>query len=89
MTNSQNSRITITLPKYINDELDISKKELGYSKNEIIKMAIENFLEERKKAKLQNAVDIMQNEYKSNSELTAFTALDGEDFIWSKKRFGL
>ena len=81
MTNSQNSRITITLPKYINDELDISKKELGFSKTKIIKMAIEKFLEERKKAKLQNAVDIMQDEYKTNKELTAFTALDKEDFI--------
>ena len=81
MTNRQNSRITVTLPKYINDELDASKKELGYTKTEIIKMAIENFLEEQKKAKLQNAVAIMTNEYNNNKELTEFTALDSEDFI--------
>ena len=81
MTNRQNSRITVTLPKYINDELDASKKELGYTKTEIIKMAIENFLEEQKKAKLKNAVAIMANEYNNNKELTEFTALDSEDFI--------
>ena len=81
MTNTQNSRITITLPKYINDELDSSKKELGFSKTEIIKIAIENFLKEQKKAKLQNAVAIMQNEYKNNKELTEFTSLDSEDFL--------
>ena len=81
MTNRQNSRITVTLPKYINDELNASKKELGYTKTEIIKIAIENFLEEQKKAKLQNAVAIMTNEYNNNKELTEFTALDSEDFI--------
>ncbi len=81
MTNTQNSRITITLPKYINDELDSSKKELGFSKTEIIKIAIENFLKEQKKAKLHNAVAIMQNEYKNNKELTEFTSLDSEDFL--------
>ena len=81
MTNRQNSRITVTLPKYINDELDASKKELGYTKTEIIKIAIENFLEEQKKAKLQNAVTIMANEYNNNKELTEFTTLDSEDFL--------
>ncbi len=81
MTNTQNSRITVTLPKYINDELDASKKELGYTKTEIIKIAIENFLEEQKKAKLKNAVELMTNEYQNNKELTEFTTLDSEDFL--------
>ena len=81
MTDTQNSRITITIPKHINEELNSSKKELGYSKTEIIKMAIENFLKERKKEKLKKAVAIMENEYKNNKELTEFTALDGEDFL--------
>ncbi len=81
MTNKQNSRITVTLPKYINDELDASKKELGYTKTEIIKIAIENFLEEQKKAKLKNAVELMTNEYQNNKELTEFTTLDSEDFL--------
>jgi len=81
MTNTQNSRITVTLPKQINDELDASKKELGYTKTEIIKIAIENFLEEQKKAKLKNAVELMTNEYQNNKELTEFTTLDSEDFL--------
>ena len=81
MTNTQNSRITVTLPKHINDELDASKKELGYTKTEIIKIAIENFLEEQKKAKLKNAVELMTNEYQNNKELTEFTTLDSEDFL--------
>ena len=81
MTNTQNSRITVTLPKYINDELDASKKELGFTKTEIIKIAIENFLEEQKKAKLKNAVELMTNEYQNNKELTEFTTLDSEDFL--------
>ena len=81
MTSSESSTITITLPKYINDELNTSKKELGYSKTEIIKIAIEKFLEEQRLAKIKNAVELMKNEYKDNKELTEFTALDREDFI--------
>jgi hypothetical protein len=35
---------------------------------------------EEKRAKLKKSAEIMLAEYKSNEDLTAMTALDGEDF---------
>ena len=76
-----NKQITITIPQHINDELNIYKKELGRSKNEIITIALEKFFKDKKKDKLVKAIEIMKNEYKNNKELTEFTILDSEDFI--------
>lgn len=36
---------------------------------------------EQRRQKLQRAAEIMRAEYANDRELTAFTALDGEDFI--------
>lgn len=36
---------------------------------------------EHRHERLQRAVDVMQEEYSKNDELTAFTSLDGEDFV--------
>lgn len=36
---------------------------------------------ENRRQKLQRAAEIMREEYATDSELTAFTALDGEDFV--------
>jgi len=36
---------------------------------------------ENRRQKLHRAVEIMREEYANDNELTAFTALDGEDFV--------
>ena len=36
---------------------------------------------EEKRAKLRQSVEMMVSEYKTNKDLTALTALDGEDFL--------
>jgi len=36
---------------------------------------------ENRRYKLQRAAGIMREEYSNDSELTAFTALDGEEFV--------
>lgn len=36
---------------------------------------------EQRRKKLQRAAEIMQEEYAKDTGLTAFTALDGEDFL--------
>ncbi len=36
---------------------------------------------EQRQKQLQRAVEIMYEEYAKDAELTAFTALDGEDFV--------
>ena len=82
MTTTQNSydRITFSLPNTLNLALDELKSEINRSKSEIIKMAIESYIAQQNKRKLQRAVALMAEEYENNDELTALTALDSERF---------
>jgi len=61
--------------------LDKLKNEISSSKSEIIKLAIQSYLDQQKKIKLQRAVEMMASEYENNSELTELTCLDSEDFL--------
>ncbi len=65
----------------MNIALDNLKNEIKRSKSEIIKLAIENYLAQQKRLKLQRAVEIMASEYENNDELTEFTILDSENFL--------
>ena len=82
ITNKQNyDRITFSLPKDVNIALGKLKNEAKQSKSEIIKIAIQRYLAQKEKYKLKKAVALMHNEYKNNTELTEFTALDGDDLL--------
>jgi metal-responsive CopG/Arc/MetJ family transcriptional regulator len=74
-------RITFSLPNSMNIALDTLKNEISRSKSEIIKLAIESYLNQQKKIKLQRAVELMADEYENNDKLTEFTSLDSEDFV--------
>ena len=82
MITTQNSydRITFSLPKTLNVALDGLKSEINRSKSEIIKMAIESYIAQQNKKKLQRAIALMAEEYEVNDELTALTSLDSENF---------
>ncbi len=73
-------RITFSLPHSMNVTLDSLKEELQSSKSDIIKQAIEYFVEQQEEKKLSHAVELMAKEYESNDELTCLTDLDSEDF---------
>lgn len=47
----------------------------------IIREMIDEGIQARKRRQWEQAAQLMANEYASDKELTAFTALDGEDFI--------
>jgi metal-responsive CopG/Arc/MetJ family transcriptional regulator len=64
----------------MNAELDNLKNEIKRSKSEIIKLAIQSYLTQQKKIKLQKAVEMMSDEYENDDKLTGFIVLDGEDF---------
>ena len=80
-THIEYDRITFSLPNSMNIALDKLKNELSRSKSEIIKLAIESYLAQEKKIKLQKAVEMMSDEYKNNTKLTEFISLDSEDFL--------
>ena len=80
-THKENDRITFSLPHSMNTALEKLKDEVKRPKSEIIKLAIENYLAQERKIKLQKAVEMMADEYENNDELTVFTSLDGDDFL--------
>lgn len=73
-------RVTISLPAGISREIDSLKNELGLSKSEIMRQALEKFVLEHRRRKIRRIAETMVREYETNAELTAFTVLDGEDF---------
>lgn len=73
-------RLTISLPKNLSSEVEAVRKELNIPKSEIFKIAIEKFLEQYRERKLRQIAEMMAQEYETNEELTALTALDSEDF---------
>lgn len=79
--NDKIDRITFSLPHELNEALDSLKKALHRSKSELINQAIEEFLQKEERRKLEEAVALMEREYADDRELTALTALDGEDFL--------
>ncbi len=79
-TQTNYDRITFSLPNSLNKALDELKSEIKRSKSEIIKIAIESYIAQQNRIKLQKAVALMSKEYENSSELTQLTSLDSEDF---------
>jgi len=74
-------RLTFSLPNSLNIELDNLKKETKISKSEIINLAIKEYIKKVQQKKIQQAVKLMEDEYKHNKTLTEFTAIDKDDFL--------
>ena len=74
-------RITFSLPRSMNLELDNLKKEIKVSKSEIIKLALKTYLTQQKAKKIQEAVDMMAQEYENDVGLIEMTIIDTEDFV--------
>jgi len=78
---NETDRVTISLPHRLAQDIDALRTDLNISRSELFKVALESFLAEQRRMKLREAVAEMAEEYRSNRELTALTALDGEDFV--------
>lgn len=74
-------RITFSLPRDMNLELDNLKKEIKSSKSEIIKLAIKTYLTQQKAKRIQEAVDMMAQAYENDAGLTDMTIIDAEGFV--------
>ena len=74
-------RITFSLPRSMNLALDNLKKEIKVSKSEIIKLALKTYLTQQKAKKIQEAVDMMAQEYENDTGLTEMTIIDADDFV--------
>ena len=79
-TISEIDRVTISLPHAIACEIDTLRTQLNVSRSEIFKRALERFIEEQQRSRLHTIAAEMAEEYRSNRDLIACTALDAEDF---------
>ncbi len=79
-TNRSIDRITISVPHALASEAESCSAELQVSRSELYKMAMERFLAEQRRERLKLIVAEMTEEYRGNPELTALSALDGEEF---------
>jgi metal-responsive CopG/Arc/MetJ family transcriptional regulator len=72
-------KVTFTIPHFLNQQLEILKNEFKVSKSEILKSAIQEYIKQQNRIKMEKSVQLMMDEY-SNGEITQFTNLDGEGF---------
>lgn len=59
----------------------VRNQNKGLSVSAFIRKLVENHRKERRKKKLIAAAQSLVDEYQTNIELTAFTALDGEEVL--------
>ena len=74
-------RVTISVPRELASEADSFSAELNVSRSELYKMAMERFLAEQRRERLKLIVAEMAKEYRADTELTALTVLDDEEFV--------
>jgi metal-responsive CopG/Arc/MetJ family transcriptional regulator len=56
-------KITFTIPRVLNKQLENIKNELKVSKSEVLKSAVEEYLQKQEKIRMQKSVELMMSEY--------------------------
>lgn len=74
-------RIQILIETWDRQELENIAKEQQMSMSGIIRELIRDYIHQQKKNKMRKAAELMENDYKTDPELTIFTDLDGEEFL--------
>ncbi len=74
-------RLNILISESLHERLTVMTDEHEESKSDFVREAVEREFERRKKEVLEQAAAELAPWYESDEELTAFTSLDGEDFL--------
>ena len=74
-------RIQILLEPVERQALKQLADEANTSMSNIVRGLLRERLKERRRAKLRQAAQLMADEYRSDPDLTAFSVLDGEEFL--------
>jgi hypothetical protein len=69
MVSTQQTKITITLPMQIKQEVLRLKNDLNMSMNSIYQTAIQEYVKQKNREKLRQEAQDMLEEYKNNSEI--------------------
>lgn len=73
-------RVQIILEQDQHRQIARIAEQEGKSISEVARELLRLALKERQKQQVELAAQILQEDYRSDPELTAFTALDGEDW---------
>jgi len=73
-------RLNITLSEALIECLSASAEERGMSMSAFVREAVRKECERTQEQILAEAAESLASLYESDEELTAFTALDGDDF---------
>jgi metal-responsive CopG/Arc/MetJ family transcriptional regulator len=79
-TNRDIDRVTISVPHGLAAEADALSAKLKVSRSELYKVAMERFIADQRRERLTAIAAEMAEEYRTDRELTALTALDGVEF---------
>jgi len=74
-------RLNILISESFHERLSEMVEKFDESKSEFVRQAVKREFERRKKEELEQAAAELAPLYESDEELTAFTSLDGEDFL--------
>lgn len=77
-------RVQIILERKQREEIARIAREEKRSISEVTRELLKLALRERRRWQMEQAAQILRQDYQSDPELTAFTALDGED--WDEAR---
>lgn len=73
-------RVQIILEQDQRRQITLIAEQEGKSVSEVTRELLRLALKERRKRQVELAAQILQEDYQNDPELTAFTALDGEDW---------
>lgn len=74
-------RLNILISESFHEQLSEMVEKFDETKSEFVRQAVKREFEKRKREELEQAAAELAPLYESDEELTAFTSLDGEDFL--------
>jgi hypothetical protein len=72
-------RIQILLEPVDRRALELLAKEAQTSMSYVVRDLLRERIKQQRRAKMRKAAEMMANAYRTDTDLTAFTALDGEE----------
>lgn len=73
-------KISFSIPSKLKEKFDGFKDELDLSLSAMYREALEDYIKQKERERWRKAASLARKDYESNSELTAFSAIDGDDF---------
>ncbi len=77
---TRNRRLNVVMSELEIERLSAAAEHSGMSMSAFVRLAVDHETNRRQERELEEAAEALASMYELHSELTVFTALDGEDF---------